>query len=139
MLAHGRTLGVIALVLVVSCGVAPPQGDATAQREDLDVFERQFFEVDSAFSASARATASRSIADLRARLGIVSDARFVLTLAQIAALADNGHTAMIDRGHLPAMARVGIRLTPFGDDFFVVRVYGKDTDLLGCLLTSIDD
>src|SRR5215813_13026595 len=116
MFAHpGRTLGMIALVFVSSCGVAPPQGDAVAQREDLEVFERQFFEVDRAFSPSARAEAARSIADLRAHLGVTSDARFVLTLAQIAALADNGHSAMIDRGHLPAMARVGIRLTPFGD------------------------
>lgn len=134
-----RTLGLCVLLVVSSCAVAPPQGDAAAQRDDLDAFEQQFFEVDRAFSPEARADASRKIADLRAHLGRTSDARFVLTLAQIAALADNGHTAMIDRGRLPSTARVGIRLTPFGDDFFVIRAHGQDADLLGCRLTAIDD
>jgi len=140
MRAHAtRTIGVVALLLVSSCAVAPPQGDAAAQRDDLDAFEQQFFQVDHAFSPDARAEAARSIADLRTHLGVISDVRFVLSLAQIAALADNGHTAMLDRGRLPSMNRVAIRLTPFGDNFFVVRAHGRNADLLGCRLTAIDD
>ncbi|HUL72385.1 MAG TPA: hypothetical protein VLT86_04750 [Vicinamibacterales bacterium] len=132
-------LGLAALLFASTCGAAPPAGDAAAQREDLDVFERQFFQIDHAFSPEARVEAAASIADVRAHLGLMSEARFVLRLAQIAALADNGHTAMIDLGHLPSMARVGLRLTPFRDGFFVVRAYGNEADLLGCRLMAIDD
>jgi hypothetical protein len=45
--------------------------------------------VDRSYSASARTAAERRIASMRAELGRVSDVRFVLTLAQIVALADS--------------------------------------------------
>src|SRR5580692_11284194 len=131
---------VVVLCLGVTCAALPvPQGDARAQGDDLEVFTRDVLNVDRSYSASARADAEQRLARLRAELGRVSDVRFVLTLAQIVALADNGHTAMLSRGTSPGLARVGIRLTPFGEDFFVVRSTTGYADLLGGRLVSIDD
>jgi hypothetical protein len=131
---------VVLLCLGVTCAAPPvPPGDARAQGDDLEVFTRDVLNVDRSYSASARADAEQRLARLRAELGRVSDVRFVLTLAQIVALADNGHTAMLSRGTSPGLARVGIRLTPFGEDFFVVRSTTDHADLLGGRLVGIDD
>ena len=132
------TVAILALALGWSCQAAP-SGNATLQREDLAVFERDFFAVDRSYSEPARAEARRRIEVLRANPGSVSDTRFVLELAQIAALADNGHTGMMDRGSLPATARIGLRLAPFGEDFYVVRALSDRTELLGGRLAAIDD
>ncbi len=131
----------VVFVFALGCAyrAAEPPGDAAAQREDLAAFERQFFDVDRSFAPAARAEASRRIAELRAHPGAISDIRFVLTLAQIVALADNGHTNLLDPGGLPGLGRVGIRLTPFGDSFFVVRATTAHATLLGCSLTAIDE
>jgi hypothetical protein len=118
---------------------ATPRGDAALQLDDLAVFERDFFAVDRSYAPAAREEAERRIAVLRANPGGVSDARFVLALAEIAALADNAHTVMVNRGHLPETARVGIRLAPFGDDFVVVRARREHADLLGGRLLGIDE
>jgi hypothetical protein len=126
--------------LGVSCAAPPvPQGDVRAQGEDLEVFTRDVLNVDRSYSASARTDAEQRIASLRTELGRVSDVRFVLTLAQIVALADNGHTVMLSRGTSPGLARVGIRMTPFGEDFFVVRSTKDHADLLGGRLVGVDD
>ena len=53
------------------------------------------------------------------------------------ALADNGHTRVIARGG-SAAGRVGVRLAPFGSDFFVLRAVAEHADLLGGKLVAID-
>jgi hypothetical protein len=121
-----------------SCA-ARPQGDAAWQVADLAVFERDFFAVDRSYSAEARAQAEARIARLHQHPGAISNARFVLELSQIAALADNGHTGMVSRGTLPEFASVGIRFTVFGEDFYVVRAIRAHADLLGGQLVAIDD
>lgn len=47
------------------------------------------------------------------------------------ALADNGRTTMFSAGNIPEATRIGIRLTPFGEDFYVVRAEAGHADLLG--------
>jgi hypothetical protein len=132
-LALATTLGCAGL----SCHAAP-QGDAAWQAADLAAFERDFFAVDRSYSAEARAQAEVRIAGLHQHLGAISNARFVLELSQIVALADNGHTAMLSRGTLPELASVGIRFTVFGEDFYVVRAIPDHADLLGGRLVAID-
>jgi hypothetical protein len=132
-------------VLALSLGWLPvvaAQGTsealATAQREDLAAFGRDFLAVDKAFTPAARAMAEQRLAALTAKAGTMSDVRMVLSLAQIVALADNGHTLMISRGSSPATARVGIRLLPFGDEFVVVQATTDHADLLGGRLVAIN-
>jgi len=139
-----RLLGVgvhAALVVGWACSPSPrlvPPGSAAAQREDLAAFRREFFEVDRSYSPQARAEASARLSALASELGKVSDARFVLTLSQIAALADNGHTGVVYRGGSDELGRVGIRLVPFGTDFVVVQALEAYAPLLGGRLVAID-
>jgi hypothetical protein len=109
-----------------------------AQREDLAAFERGFFEVDRSYSPEARAVAKKRLAELALSAGSVSDTRFILTLSQIAALADNGHSGIIYRGSAPELGRVGIRLAPFGHGFVVVQAIADQASLLGGRLVAID-
>ncbi|MES2305216.1 MAG: hypothetical protein V4558_06900 [Gemmatimonadota bacterium] len=126
--------------LIVTGGGAqsPARGNAAAQREDLAAFERDFLNVDRAFSPAARAEAKRRLASLTAQAGTLSDTRFGLSLAQIVALADNGHTLTINRGNGSGFRRVGIRLAPFGQDFYVLRATADHAELLGARLVAID-
>jgi hypothetical protein len=138
---QGRTaalpLATALLCASLSCG-AGPQGDAAWQAADLAVFEREFFAVDRSYSAEARTRAAATIAGLRQHPGAISNARFVLELARVVALADNGHTAMLSLGTQPEVARVGVRFTVFGTDLYVVRAVPNHADLLGGRLMAID-
>jgi hypothetical protein len=135
--AHALALATSLGCAGLSCDAAP-RGDAAWQAADLAVFEREFLAVDRSYSAEARAQAEARIAGLHRHPGAISNARFVLELSQIVALADNGHTAMVSRGTLPELAPVGIGVTVFGEDFFVVRAIPDHADLLGGRLVAID-
>ena len=131
--------------LVFSLGWLPvlaaqggPEARAAVQREDLLAFGRDFLAVDKAYTPAARTTAEQRLAELTAKAGTISDVRMVLSLAQIVALADNGHTLMVSRGSAPEMARVGIRILPFGDDFVVVQATSDHADLLGGRVVAIN-
>jgi hypothetical protein len=132
-----------ALLAALSALWAP---DASAQplaeaawRADLAQFRSTFFERDRAYSATARATAEQRLADLNGRSGELDATRFALELAQIAALADNGHTASFGGPRLERSNRVELRLAVFGGQFHVVRTREADRDLLGARLVAIDD
>ena len=133
-----RTLVIAAFVQASTAYCADPvaPGKPAAQLQDLAVFERDFLGVDNSYPAAARAEAARRIAALKDRAGSMTDAQFVLALARIAALADNGHTLLL---HGNAPPRVGIRLAPFGEDFFVLRATTAQAALLGGRLVAIDD
>ena len=131
-----------ALLLTSSCTPsAPPSStrSAIAQREDLAAFERDFFAADRSYSPEARVLAKTRLATLAESAGAISDARFILTLSEIAALADNGHSAILYRGGAPELRRVGIRMAPFGHDFFVLQAVADEARLLGGRLVAIDD
>ena len=128
---------------LVTSGCTPaksssPPGNALSQREDLAAFESDFFAVDRSYSPEARAMAKERLAALARSTGSISDTRFILTLSQIAALADNGHTGIIYRGGAPELGRVGIRIAPFGHDFVVLQAIADQASLLGGRLVAID-
>ncbi len=138
-----RALGTLLFVLLpVGIPTLSAQGTsaagAAAQGEDLVAFGRDFLAVDRAYTPAARAEAERRLAALTAKAGTISDVRMVLSLAQIVALADNGHTLMVSRGSSPAMARVGIRILPFGEEFVVVQATTDHADLLGGRVVAIN-
>src|SRR5215471_3388505 len=131
-----RCLVLGSLVTIHAAPAWSQRGDAAAQREDLAAFRRDFLAVDQSFTPAARAEAERRLASLDAAAGSISDTRFVLSLEQIAALADNGHTRVAQPWS--AVERVGVRLAPFGTDFYVLRVVAEHADLLGGRLVAID-
>lgn len=108
-------------------------------RQDLAQFRREFFERDRSYSEAARAAAERRLQQLEASTELPSPARFGLALAELAALADNAHTAAFPTPRLQRCARVPIRLAPFGTGFHVLRTRAEHAGLLGARLVSIDD
>ena len=124
------------------CGRPAPaaqeKGLAAQRRQDLGAFERLFFESDRSYSAAARLEARKRLEDLKASPDSPSDARFILALSQIVALADNGHSGIFYRGPSPSLGRVGLRLAPFGEEFIVVQAEATHADLAGGRLVAVD-
>ena len=81
------------LVLGAFPAIALGQGtSADGRRTDLAAFRRDFFTMDSSYSAANRATAVSRLARLEADAPGLTAVQFELELARIVALADNGHT-----------------------------------------------
>src|SRR5512134_2319307 len=136
----------IAVLSAVTAAAHPPQESAPtsvttpdARRADLSRFRSKFLERDRSYSAGARAEAQARLAKLEASVADVSQAYFELELARIVALADNGHTVAFPGPRSRRYDRIGIRLVPFGEDFYVLRARESDTELLGARLVAIDD
>jgi hypothetical protein len=113
-------------------------GDAQSQREDIGVFRAEVLAQDQAYTPASRAEAATRLAALEQQAGAVSQAYFELELGRIVALADNAHTAFFPGPRSRRYNRVGVRLTPFGEDFFVLRATPALADLLGARLVAIE-
>ena len=111
-----------------------------ALRADLAQFRSDFLGRDRAFSESARQQAQERLAALEARAGELDALQLSLALAEVAALADNGHSGVSLRRLIDQSPRVGLRLAPFEDgEFRVLRTRdAADADLLGARLLAID-
>ena len=141
-LLPGGILFLTTLLAPIACSSGTPEaapGNAVAQREDIAAFERDFFARDRSYSPETRVLAKRRLEALTRDAGSVSDTLFILTLSQIVALADNGHSAILYRGSAPELGRVGIRLAPFGQDFVALQAIADQAALLGGRLVAIDD
>lgn len=106
---------------------------------DIAVLRQDFFAREKSYSAHARVAAEARLRALEARLPDVTPAQFELELAQIVALADNGHTNVAAGPRSRRFNRVPIRLVPFAADFHVLRAPPDYADLLGAQLVAIDD
>lgn len=131
------------LALLAALLVPPRQGAAqalteAARRADIAQFRAEFLSRDRAYSPAARRLAEQRLADLESRATEIEPTRFGLELAEIVALADNGHTWSYGGPRLSRSNRVEIRLMPFGSDFVVLRTRTSDVDLLGARLLTID-
>jgi len=109
-----------------------------ARRADLAAFRKEFLGRDRSYAAAARSEAESRLTALEGSGPGACQACFELELARIVALADNGHTASFPGPRSRRYNRVGIRLVPFGEDFFVMRAAGSHADLLGARLDAID-
>ncbi|MDX2219098.1 MAG: hypothetical protein SF172_08755 [Burkholderiales bacterium] len=116
------------------------QADTPAARIVVDVaqFRTQFLDKDRAYSPAARKEAESRLADLEKNAATLAPVRFDLAIAQITALADNGHTLASSAQRSRRYERADVRLVPFGEDFNVLRVKAENEDLLGARLVAID-
>lgn len=118
--------------------VAP--ASAEARHADIAFFRENFMPSDVAYSAEARVEAERRLTALDAQAAVVSQAYFELELARIVALADNGHTAYFPGPRSRRYNRISqVRLSPMGQDFYVLRAHPDNADLLGARLVAIDN
>lgn len=130
--------GVRAQAPVLSAGSGPEPLQEAAWRADLQQLRQEFLARDRAYSPQARAQAEARLALLEAQQGPLPWLRLAIDVAQIAALADNGHTAASATPRVARCHRVPIRLAPFGADWHVLRAREADADLLGGRLLAID-
>jgi PAS domain-containing protein len=110
---------------------------ATRQREDFDYF-RNYFDLNRSFTLETRARAEQLLLQNRQRSGLLSNAQFDLAIAQMAALADNGHSRVqpgpLSRRH----NRLPCRFYHFDDGFRIIRARPACAELLGAKLLAID-
>jgi hypothetical protein len=113
--------------------------DVGAQRrEDISVFRDRFWNVNPSLTESVRESGDATLADLAARAEEISLAEFEMTIAQLVALADNGHTSAFPSRRAFRYNTTPIRLVPFGEAFYVAHAQAAQADLLGARLVSID-
>jgi hypothetical protein len=110
---------------------------ASKQREDFDYF-RSYFDLNRTFTAQSRARAEQLLAQYRERSGSLSDAQFDLAIAQMAALADNGHSRAqpgpLSRRH----NRLPCRFYHFDDGYRIIRARPACAELLGAKVLQLD-
>lgn len=107
-------------------------GEFDASRiEDIDAFERQVLDQDPSFNPEESALARRRLAELRATPPI-SDARFELELARVAALADNGHTLLLTPRWTGVYNRLPLRFLSTADGLWVAGAEESHSPLVGC-------
>jgi hypothetical protein len=145
MIAMRRaTLATLLLAIPVGGAAARAQDSgqrlpAATLRADLDAMGKDFLGRDRSYAPEARAEAERRITLLAGAADTASRAWFEVEVARIAALADNGHTGSSASVRSTHFNRVGIRLAPFGDDFFVLYADTAVADLLGARLVGVDE
>lgn len=117
----------------------PPEvaDQRAGQIADAEYLAR-FPELDRAYSPSARAQAEHLLAQLRTEAGDLSHEQFVLRVAEIAALADNGHTAIGENAFKKNTPRLPLRTYQFADGLHVVWATPALSDLLGARVDAID-
>jgi len=109
-----------------------------AIRADLAFFRERVLGGDKSYTAASKRAAELRVAALEAAADTVHRAWFEIEIARIAALADNGHSNAPAVMRANRFNRVGIRLTPFGEEFYVLGAQPAFADLLGARLVSID-
>lgn len=122
----------------------PPQpapsevNDARAGQIADAAYFAQFPNSDRSYTPTARAEALRLAAQLRTDAGNLSHEQFVLRVAEIAALADNGHTAIGENAFRKNTPRIPLRTYPFADGLYVLYANAANTDLLGARIETIE-
>ena len=114
----------------------PPAANALdAQRQDLRYF-RQVIALDRSFAPNARAEANRRLDSLEALTMVLDRPHFAVSLMQIDALADNGHSR-VEYEHGAAPLELPVRVSAFADGLYIMRATDKNADLLGGRVTAI--
>ncbi len=126
------------LCLVAHAALAQAPTDAEKRKEDLTQFRRDFFDKDKSYSPAARREAAQQLVELEKNLAALGQTEFELSMSRIAALGDNGHSGGSPSSRSRRYERADLRLVPFGEDFYVLRVKSENADLLGARLVSID-
>jgi hypothetical protein len=108
----------------------------TAQRQDLDYF-RKLVALDQSYAPADRARADRALDKLGASSTVLDWGSLRTTLMGIAAMADNGHTAVFSGDNRRPNA-VPLRVYGFPDGLYVLRAKAGNADLLGSRVEAID-
>lgn len=127
----------LALMLLTTSAAPWPALAQTDRSEDLTVFEERFLDVEQSFAPEARTAALERFAALRQQADSLSDAQFELAVAEIAALADNGHTGVLVGPWAQRFNRLGVRFLITDDGLHVADAIPEYEDLVGSKVTTL--
>lgn len=103
---------------------------------DLAAFTERFFAVDRSYDAGERARATEKLAALTREAAGMSAARFELAIAEIVAIANNGHTNVAAASWARRFNRIGPYLLLF-DDGLRIASSEEEVALGGAQVTAI--
>lgn len=115
----------------------PAQDLATAQRQDLDYFQN-YFTLNRAYSPEALVQAKALHDEAVTEAGALSPTGFVLAVARMVALSDNGHSSVSRKFLSTTNSRIPCRLYHFADGYYIIRAKSVCAELLGAKLLGID-
>ncbi|HEY2465411.1 MAG TPA: hypothetical protein VGI32_15235 [Steroidobacteraceae bacterium] len=145
--------GLIALILLAAVGFFaamqlhfhpsaprphyPPAVTALdAQRQDIRYF-RQLLALDRSFAPPDRTEANRRVDALEALGSVLDRPHLRVSLMQIDALADNGHSRVESEPSAASM-ELPLRVASFADGLYVMRATETSADLLGGRVIAVD-
>jgi hypothetical protein len=131
-------LPLLLLATVTVCAAQPPSVTPEARRSDIAQLRQLMLEVEKSWSPPARTLAIARLDSLSGAADTISAVAFELAVARIVATADNGHTSVPAARRSNRFNRIGLRLSPFGQDFVVMRARPEYEEFLGARLTAID-
>ena len=114
----------------------PPANALEAQHQDIHYF-RQLIALDRSFAPRDRAEANRRLDALEALSTELDPPHFRVSLMQIDALADNGHSRL-ENESTRAPSELPVRVAAFSDGLYIMRASETNADLLGGRVTAID-
>ncbi|HZZ93168.1 MAG TPA: hypothetical protein VFE23_11440 [Usitatibacter sp.] len=118
---------------------SPPEVADQAKGQALDArYFAAFPELDRSYTPAARDAARELAHELVEDAATLSHEAFVLRVAQITALADNGHTTVGENAWRKNTPRLPLRSYWFADGLYVVRASRQQIDLLGARIDAID-
>lgn len=116
----------------------PPTVDDQRAGQALDAaYLESFPDLDRSYSSDARAEAKRKAAELKRAAAGLSHEQFILRVAEIAALADNAHTAIGENAFRKDTPRLPIRTFLFADGLHVLYADPENADLLGARIDRV--
>ncbi len=111
--------------------------EAEGRRRDAAYFA-DYTRYDRSYSAEAKARADQLEAALSREAASLTRAQFVLRVAEIAALADNGHTQVSSMAFAKRVVALPIELNWFGNGLRILRTKAENARLLGARIDFID-
>jgi hypothetical protein len=126
------------LVLTRGIDAQPVRASAAQLRADVAQLRTMMTDVEKSWTPATRALAMARIDSLERAVDTISPAAFHVAVARIVATSDNGHSAYGAARRASQFNRVGLRLSPMGTDFIVMRARPADSELLGARVLAID-
>lgn len=121
---------------------APSPPKEIANQKEGQLFDARYFEAypdyDRAYAPAARTEAKRLARELTRDAATLSHEQFVLRVAEIAALADNGHSTVAETTFMKNTPRVAVRTYLFADGLRVMRAKPEHAALLGARIDTIE-
>jgi hypothetical protein len=111
--------------------------EAGGRRRDAAYF-RNYTRYDRSYSVDAKARADKLAVKLEQDAPSLTRAQFVLRVAEIAGLADNGHTQISSMAFSKGIVALPLEISWFGTELRVLRAKAENVRLLGARIDSID-